>query len=117
MRRHHEAFRKVRAVAITLTVILLVAACGRKQYLAQYQFSERTLAMVYLEPPSPELLTGLYEVPRSTDPIRAAMRVGGGVAKEIQASKASARLATAARPVHTPASLAQRAPTRASRQP
>src|SRR5258708_11572306 len=115
MRRHHEAFRKVRAVAITLTVTLLVADCGRKQYLAQYQFSDRTLAMVYLEPPSPELLTGFYDVPRSADPVQVAMRVGGGVAKEIQVSRASARLDSAGRHVDVAAQLAQRTLDRASR--
>jgi hypothetical protein len=115
MRRHHEAFRTTRSISITLTVILLTTACGRKQYLAQYQFSERTLAMVYLEPPSPELLTGFYDVPRSTDPVQVAMRVGGGVAKEIQVSKASARLDSAARHVDIPTLLAQRTLDRASR--
>jgi hypothetical protein len=115
MRRHHEAFRAARSIMLTLAVIVLAADCGRKQYLAQYQFSDRTLAMVYLEPPSPELLTGLYDVPQSTDPIRVAMRVGGGVAKEIQANKASARLDSAARNVDIPTLLAQRTLARASR--
>jgi len=114
MHRHHEAFR----AACTTTLILVIGltiGCGRKQYLAQYQFSDRTIALVYLKPPSPELLTALYNVPASTDPIRVAMRVGGGVAKEIEANRASARLDSAARHVDIPTLLAQRTLERASR--
>ena len=115
MHRYHEASRAARNISITLVVILLTTSCARKQYLAQYQFSDRTIAMVYLQPPSPELLTGLYNVPASTDPIRVAMRVGGGVAKEIEANRASARLDSAARHVDIPTLLAQRTLERASR--
>jgi hypothetical protein len=115
MRRHHEAFRAVHRITVTLAVLILTAACARKHYLAQYQFSERTLALVFLEPPSPELLTGFYDVPRSTDPIRVAMRVGGGVAKEVEARRVSARLDSAVRQVDVAGHLAQRTLERASR--
>ena len=115
MRRHHEAFRTARHITLTLAVIGLATGCGRKHYLAQYQFSDRTIAMVYLEPPSPELLTGLYDLRPSTNPIRVAMRIGGGVAKEIEANRASARLDSAVRHVDIPALLAQRTLDRASR--
>ena len=115
MRRHHEAFRAVRTTVLTLAVIGLTAGCGRKHYLAQYQFSDRTLAMVYLEPPSPELLTGYYDLRPSTNAIQVAMRVGGGVAKEIEANRASVRLDSAARHVDIPTLLAQRTLDRASR--
>jgi hypothetical protein len=114
MRRHHEASRVIRIVT-TISLFGALGACGRKHYLAQYQFSERTLAMVYLEPPSPELLTGLYNLRPSTDPIRTAARIGGGVAKEIEAQRASSRLDSAARHVDIPARLAQRTLDRASR--
>jgi hypothetical protein len=115
MRRHHEASGAARNISITLAVILLTTGCARKHYLAQYQFSERTLAMVYLDPPSPELLTGLYDLRPATDPIQVAMRVGGGVAKEVEATRASARLDSASRHVDVPALLAQRTLERASR--
>jgi hypothetical protein len=115
MRRHHEAFRALRTITLTLTVIGLTTGCGRKHYLAQYQFTDRTIAMVYLEPPSPELLTGLYDLRPSTNPIRVAMRIGGSVAKEIEANRASARLDSAVRHVDIPALLAQRTLDRASR--
>lgn len=115
MRRHHEAFRNARIFAIAAGLMVLAAGCSRKHYLAQYDFSGRTIAMVYLEPPSPELLTGYYDLRPSTNPIRVAMRIGGGVAKEIEAQKASTRLDSAARYVDIPGKLAQRTLERASR--
>ena len=111
MRRHPEAFR----ITAALAALLFAAGCGRKHYLAQYQFSERTLAMVFLEAPSPELLTGFYDLRPSTDPIRVAMRIGGGVAKEVEARRVSTRLDSAARQVDIPNRLAQRTLERASR--
>ena len=68
MRRHPEAFRT--ATLVGLLLISLTAACGRRHYLAQYSFSDRSLALVFLEPPAPELLTGLYDLRPGTDPIR-----------------------------------------------
>jgi hypothetical protein len=114
MRRHHEASRFVRSITC-VALVGVVAGCGRKHYLAQYQFSERTLAMVFLEPPSAELLTGLYDLRPSSSPIRTAARIGGGVAKEVEARRASARLDSAVRHVDIPARLAQRTLERASR--
>ena len=114
MRRHHEAFRFTRPVAIAALFVIL-AGCGRKHYLAQYQFSEHTLALVFLEPPSPELLTGFYDLRPSTNPVQTAMRVGGGVAKEVEARRASARLDSAVLHVDIPKRLAQRTLERASR--
>lgn len=114
MRRHHEAFRAVRSLTITVAAIM-IAGCSRKHYLAQYQFSDRTLAMVFLDPPAPELLTGFYDLRPTTNPIRVATRVAGGIAKEIEARKVSAKLDSAILHVDIPARLARRTLERASR--
>jgi hypothetical protein len=114
MRRHHEASRFVRPIA-AVALLITAAGCGRKHYLAQYQFSERTLAMVFLEPPSPDLLTGLYNLRPSTSPLRTVTRIGGGVAKEVEARRAEARLDTAVRHVDIQARLSQRTLDRVSR--
>jgi hypothetical protein len=113
MRRHPEASSITR---LALFGILLVAAsgCGRKHYLAQYQFSEKALALSFIDPPAPELITGLYDLRVSRNPVTTAARVGGGVAKEIEARKASARLDSAAARVDVQAELAQRTLERAS---
>jgi ABC-type uncharacterized transport system auxiliary subunit len=114
MHRHHEASRFIRPIA-AITFLSFISACGRKHYLAQYEFSQRTLAMVFLEPPSPELLTGLYTLYPSNSAIRTAARIGGGVAKEVEARRASVRLDSAVRHVDIPTLLAQRTLERTSR--
>jgi len=112
MHRHPEAVRLSRvAVAVAL---LLSAGCARKHYLAQYSFADRTLALVFLDPPSPELLTGYYDIRPSYDPVRTAVRIGGGVAKEVEAHRASARLDSATRGVNLEGLLAKRTLERAS---
>ena len=107
MRRHPEAYRRISGL---LACALFVAAtgCGRKHYLAEYQFSEKALALSFIEPPAPELLTGLYDLRVSRNPVTMAARVGGGVAKEIEARRAGARLDSAAARVDIPGRLAQR---------
>jgi hypothetical protein len=107
MRRHPEALRST-YLLITGLFVMALTGCGRKHYLAEYQFSDKALALSFIEPPSPELLTGLYDLRLTRNPITMAARVGGGVAKEIEARKASARLDSAARRVDIPGSLAQR---------
>lgn len=107
MHRHPEAFRITRGLLVG-ALFVAVAGCGRKHYLAEYQFSEKSLALSFIEPPSPELLTGLYDLRASRNPVTMVARVGGGVAKEIEARRASARLDSAAARIDIPARLAQR---------
>jgi len=111
MRRHPGAFRSASLLLIGFTVL---AGCGRKHYLAEYQFAEKTMALVWVEPPSPELRTGWYNLRPSRNPVEAAMRVGGGVAKEVEARKASVRLDSAVTRVDINNKLAQRTLERAS---
>ena len=106
MRRHPEASRFIKT--LTVAAVVVVAGCGRKHYLAEYQFSDKALALSFIEPPSPELMTGVYDLRVSRNPVTMAARVGGGVAKEIEARKASARFDSAAARVDIPALLAQR---------
>jgi hypothetical protein len=107
MRRHPEAYRISRGLLIG-GFLIATSACGPKHYLAEYQFTDKTLALSFIEPPAPELLTGLYDLRVSRNPVTMAARVGGGVAKEIESRKASARLDSAAARVDIPAQLAQR---------
>src|ERR1051325_4566192 len=100
MRRHPEAF--------ILALLVAVSGCGRKHYLAEYQFADKALALSFIEPPSPELLTGLYDLRVSRNPVTMAARVGGGVAKEVEARRASPRLDSAAAAVDITGRLAQR---------
>src|SRR3954471_15636367 len=112
MHRHPEAARLSRVA--TALILLLSAGCARKHYLAQYSFADRSLALVFLEPPAPELITGIYNIRPSYDAIHTAARIGGGVAKEVEAHRAGARLDSATRAVNIQGLLAQRTLDRAS---
>ncbi len=98
-----------------ITVIASLAACGGGHHLAEYPFSSRTLAVVYIAPPSPELLTGYYDLRSSQNPVEAVVRAGADVAREREGRRASARLDSATARIDIPAALAQRTLERASR--
>lgn len=101
------------AVAGSISTGLL--GCGGGHHLAEYPFSSRTLAVVYIAPPSPELLTSYYDLTNSQNPLEAVVRAGADVAREREGRRASARLDSAADRIDIPAVLAQRTLTRASR--
>jgi len=105
----------VRAAFIGLGSIGALASCGGGHHLAEYPFSSRTLAVVYIAPPSPELLTGYYDLGSSRNPVEAVVRAGADAAREKEGRKASARLDSATARIDIPAVLAQRTLQRASR--
>lgn len=102
-----------RGVAAAI-VLALVAGCG-KHYLNQYEFSDKTLALVYIEPPAPELLHGWYNLDVDGNAMQTVVQAGAKVAKEVEARRASARLDSAAQRVDVASRLAQRTLERASR--
>jgi len=95
-------------------VLALAAGCG-KHYLNQYEFSDKTLALVYIEPPAPELLHGWYNLDVDGNAMQTVVQAGAKVAKEVEARRASARLDSAAQRVDVASRLAQRTLERASR--
>jgi hypothetical protein len=106
--------RRITVVAVSLAATAALAACG-KHYLKEYDFAGKTMALVYIEPPAPELLHGWYNLGLENNPVRTAVRVGAGVAKEVEARRASERLDSAAQQVDVAARLAERTLHRASR--
>ena len=99
----------------TLAAGAFLAGCGGGHHLAEYPFASRTLAVVYLAPPSPELLTSYYDLRSSQNAVEAVVRAGADVAREREGRRASARLDSATRRVDIPAVLAKRTLERASR--
>jgi len=114
MRNEMTMSRILRWTALA-SVAAAGAACGGKHYLAQYEFSEKTLSLAYIDPPSPELLHGWLHVNADDNAVQAVVRAGAGVAKEIEARRARARLDSAASMVDVPGRLAERTLERASR--
>ena len=102
-------------LSVVCAAVMLLSGCGNKHYLAEYEFSEKTLALVYIEPPAPELLHGWLHVDADDNPIQAVVRAGAGVAKEVEARRAKTRLDSAAMMVDVSTRLAERTLERAAR--
>src|SRR5438045_9331504 len=84
-----------RAVATACARLASLAPCGGGHHLAEYPFSTRTLAVVYIAPPAPELLTSYYDLTNSQNPLEAVVRAGADVAREKEGRRANARLDSA----------------------
>jgi len=112
--RRFDASKVLSWLAVVVASIV-AAGCGGKHYLAQYDFSDRTLALVYIEPPSPQLLHGYSDLRLADNAIQTVVRTGGVVAKEVVARRATARLDSAVERVDVAGHLAQRTLERSSR--
>ena len=112
LRPNHDA---ARALVGSCAIVAAAAGCGGGHHLAEYPFSSRTLAVVYIAPPSPVLLTSYYDLTNSQNPIEAVVRAGADVAREREGRRAHARLDSATARIDIPAVLAQRTLQRASR--
>ena len=95
----------------------VVAACGANHHLNEYRFTQRTLAVVFLDPPSPSLRHGWFgsSVDSGSNPIQTVIQAGSKVAKELEARKAQRRLDSASQQVNLPVLLAARTGERANR--
>jgi len=110
--------RKGRLLPAIFAAVALAASllsCGGGHHLAEYPFASRTLAVVYIAPPAPELLTSYYDLTNSQNPVEAVVRAGADVAREKEGRRANARLDSASARIDIPAILAQRTLQRASR--
>ena len=87
-------FRRA-ATRFLLVAPVLLSACGGRHHLADYDFAGRTLAVVRLSPPSPELYTGNRGV-SSDNAIVAVIEAGSAVAVGIEGRRARSRLDSAA---------------------
>lgn len=96
-------------------IAAVAGACGGGHHLAEYPFASRTLAVVYIAPPAPELLTSYYDLRNSQNPLEAVVRAGADVAREREGRRASARLDSATARIDIPVMLAKRTVDRASR--
>ncbi len=100
---------------VAIITIAAFAGCGGGHHLAEYPFSSRTLAVVYIAPPAPELLTSYYDLLSSQNAVEAVVRAGADVAREREGRRANARLDSASARIDIPAVLAKRTLERASR--
>jgi hypothetical protein len=114
--RNRSFTRRAGWIAAAISFCAALTSCGgTHHHLAEYPFASRTLAVVYLAPPAPELLTGYYDLRDSQNPIEAVVRAGADVAKEREARRAGARLDSATARVNIQSILARSTLERASR--
>lgn len=106
-------WRATRSLACTLAVLAL-PACAGHHHLGEYDFAQRSMAVVVVSPPAPDLLTGGYNV-RADDPVGSVLRAGTVAAKDVEARRAHARLDSATALVGATGDLAQRTLERTSR--
>jgi hypothetical protein len=104
--------RSAAALAIGISGALL-GACGGHN-LADYDFADRTLAVVYFSEPIPELWTGDLDL-EGDNPLEMVVNAGGRVAREVEGRRARARLDSAASRVDLSERMADRTRARASR--
>lgn len=108
-----HASRAARRALVALAALAL-SACAGHHHLGEYTFAERSMAVVVLSSPAPDLLTSGYSV-RADDPVGSVLRAGTTAAKEVEARRARARLDSATARVGPTGDLAQRTLERASR--
>jgi len=106
-------FRRVALFSVAL-VAVQSASCRGTGRLSEYEFNQRTLAVRSSIPPHPEVLTGPWFFDWPTDPVRAVIRAGTRIAREVEAAEVRARLDSAAASIDVAGRLAGRAHDRAS---
>jgi hypothetical protein len=83
---------------LPLLALIAVAGsgCASAGKLAEYDFRDRTVGVVSLGSPRPEILTDAVLDLNFSNPLQVALRVGADVVKEVEASRARGRLDEAA---------------------
>lgn len=114
MRTRHRLSRSLAPFG-AVSLLLVLAGCGPHYHLNEYDFSNHSVALVYLAPARPVLRTGVYDAIDAANPAAAVLRAGGGVAREIEGRRARTRLDSALTRVNVQALLSQRTLDRASR--
>jgi hypothetical protein len=94
---HNSRWRPSSRVVLLLGVVLITASgCASAGKLAEYEFRDRTVGVVSLGTPRPEILTEAVLDVDLANPLQAALRIGADVVKEVEASRARTRLDAAA---------------------
>jgi hypothetical protein len=98
-------------LSFALAVLPVLAGCGPSHRLGQYDFTDRSVAVIAAIPPGPRVVSGPWSEAfvDLRDPIGSAVRVGTAAKKWEAARKAQARLDSASARVDVAAIIARRA--------
>lgn len=97
-RRSHVQHRLVAPATLSLSLfaVMFASGCSNKQRLGEYDFRQRTLAVATIAPPHPDVFSSLYVDIDTSEPIRAVLSVGSGIARNVAVEGAKARVDSAA---------------------
>lgn len=98
-----------------LSGLMILTACGAGHHLGDYDFANRSLAVVTSAPAYPELRTGGLGLGGDKDGLEAVLQAGSRVAKEVGARQARSRLDSAATVLDIGRRMGDRTADRASR--
>lgn len=96
-------------LTVTAALTAALSGCGGKHHLGEYDFRGRTLTVVTLAPPHPEILSGAYFATDGDSPLETVLRVGSEIAREASARRLRARLDSAATAVDVSERMSERA--------
>ena len=113
MNRKRTVWIRGALAGVAVMLVLALPGCGG-HHLADYDFADRSLAVVYYTALVPELWTGGYDV-EGDNPLEVVVAAGGRVAREVEARRAQARLDSAASRLDLAEGMADRTLERASR--
>lgn len=100
-----------RVLSALLLALVVLAGCGPGNQLREYEFTDRSVAVIAAIPPGPRVASGPWSEAfvDLRDPIGSAVRVGTAARKWEEARKAQARLDSAASRVDVADIIARRA--------
>ena len=89
--------KRVALGGLLAAIIPVLTACGPSHHLGEYDFRERTVAVVSEIPSRPDVLTGPHFLDGlSGDPVRDVLRAGARVYREVESRRLRERLDSAA---------------------
>ncbi len=94
--RHSRQRHPAGLFAVFFMILIVGSGCASAGKLAEYDFRDRTVGVVPLGAPRPEILTDTFLDVDFANPVQAALRIGADVVKEVEASRARGRLGVAA---------------------
>jgi hypothetical protein len=112
--RQPARFPLTTAIAIASLCLVGSACGGARHHLGDYDFAERSLALVVLDTPAPVLLTGSFDL-KSLDVVGTVKKATAKLATDAEAKRARVRMDSASSRMHLGDSLAKRTLDRASR--
>jgi hypothetical protein len=95
--------------------LAVLAGCGSKHRLAEYQFSGQTVAVAPHFPAHPTILTSSYATDYRGDPVGQILKTGGQIAKDVAAHSVAEDLDSAASVIDMSKRVADRALERSAR--